>query len=298
MNPLHFPSPSGGRYLREGEVLVAGILNMTPDSFSDGGQLYSDNRPAIDRAVLQAENMVSEGATIIDVGGESTRPGAAEVSLQQEMDRVLPVVERLLATVDCVVSVDTSQPAIMRQAASLGCGLLNDVRALGIEGALQAAVESSVPVCLMHMQGSPASMQDAPCYDNVVDEVIDFLQRRVQQCMRAGLPADKLVIDPGFGFGKTLRHNLQLLNSLEKIVALGYPVLVGISRKSMLGQILDKPVDQRLYGGLATTCIAADKGASIIRTHDVAATCDVIRVIQALRSVDGEAVAGIELDET
>jgi dihydropteroate synthase len=259
-----------------------GILNVTPDSFSDGGQLYSDQSLSIDRALKHAELMVAEGATIIDIGGESTRPGADPVSLQEEMDRVLPVLERLSAEVDVVTSIDTSSPELMRAAASLGAGILNDVRALGREGAIDAAASTGLPVCVMHMQGSPATMQRAPSYSDVVAEVQDFLAQQIARCVDAGVERTQVIVDPGFGFGKTLEHNLQLLNRLDRLQELGVPILSGTSRKSMIGNLLDREPDQRLAGGLATVALAVERGARIIRVHDVAATVDCVRMTEAV----------------
>lgn len=272
----------GSRQLDLSSTHVMGILNVTPDSFSDGGRLYADNSLLIDKAVRHAEQMVAEGASIIDIGGESTRPGAEPVSLQEEMDRVLPVLERLSAEVDVVTSIDTSTPELMREATRLGAGILNDVRALGREGALDAAVESGLPVCLMHMQGSPATMQRAPSYADVVAEVIDFLGQQLERCEAAGIARSNLIIDPGFGFGKTLEHNLLLLNEMERLLALGVPVLSGTSRKSMIGNLLGREPDERLAGGLATVVLAVERGARIIRVHDVAATVDAVRMTEAV----------------
>jgi len=259
-----------------------GILNVTPDSFSDGGRLYKGESLSVSSALAHAEQMVAEGATIIDIGGESTRPGAEPVSLQQEMDRVLPVLEGLAAQVDVVTSIDTSSPELMIEAAKLGAGMLNDVRALGREGALEAAVASGLPVCLMHMQGSPATMQRAPSYSDVVAEVKDFLAQQVSRCVTAGIRLDQIVVDPGFGFGKTLAHNLQILNRLDELLALGVPVLSGTSRKSMIGNLLGREPDERLAGGLATVVLAVERGARIIRVHDVAPTVDAVRMTEAV----------------
>lgn len=281
---MFFPSRSGGFQLKNSDVLVMGVLNVTPDSFSDGGSLYSGQRPDISKVLERVSAMLEEGAAIIDVGGESTRPGAAPVELQQEMDRVLPIIEAIANEHGCVISVDTSRPEIMREAVRLGAGLINDVRALGQPGALEATAEAEVPVCLMHMQGGPASMQDNPGYRDVVEDVICFLGENIQRAEQAGIKSENIVIDPGFGFGKTLQHNLQLLKSLDKLQILAKPLLVGLSRKSMLGTILDKPVDQRVYGGVATTVIAVQKGAQIIRTHDVMATADAIKVVAAMKN--------------
>jgi dihydropteroate synthase len=257
-----------------------GILNVTPDSFSDGGA-YPDTA----QAVARARQMVEEGAELIDVGGESTRPGAAAVDSETEISRVVPVIEAIRASCDAVVSIDTSKPAVMHAAAAAGAAFINDVRALREPGALEVAASLEIPVCLMHMQGQPRTMQDAPDYDDVVTDVAAFLGERVESCSRAGIARERLVLDPGFGFGKTLRHNLLLLNNLHRLTEFGLPVLVGISRKSMIGAILDRAVDQRLYGSLAAATISLMKGASIIRTHDVAPTVDALRVVTALGAV-------------
>lgn len=259
---------------------VMGILNVTPDSFSDGGE-YSDTAAAR----LRARRMVEAGASVIDVGGESTRPGASAVDAQTEIRRVVPVIEAIRAESDVMISVDTSKPEVMRAAVSAGANLINDVRALRAPGAMEAAAELEVPVCLMHMQGEPRSMQKSPRYDHVVSEVYDFLAARVAAAEQAGLARRRLLVDPGFGFGKTLRHNLQLLNNLDQFTDLGLPVLVGISRKSMIGAILDQPVGARLHGSLAAAVIAALKGASIIRTHDVAATVEALAIVTAVAGV-------------
>ncbi|WP_338088417.1 dihydropteroate synthase [Nitrincola alkalilacustris] len=269
---------------------VMGVLNITPDSFSDAGRFYQNREPAFEMAFRQACEMVEQGAVILDVGGESTRPGAAPVSLQQELDRVLPMVERIGRELDVIVSVDTSRPEVMLEAAGLGAGMINDVRALGMEGALRAAAATGLSVCLMHMQGSPATMQVEPSYDNVVAEVCDFLSQQTERCVQAGIGREKIVLDPGFGFGKSLHHNLYLLQQLQKLVALGYPVLAGLSRKSMLGGITGKSVDQRLASSVAAALLAAQAGAVIIRVHDVAETVDALKVLQAVRDVEEESV--------
>jgi dihydropteroate synthase len=256
---------------------VMGILNVTPDSFSDGGQFLE---PAL--ALDRARRMAEEGAAIIDVGGESTRPGAEPVSVQQELDRVIPIIEVLAAELAIPVSVDTSKPAVMREAVGAGAGMINDVLALRVEGALAAAAGLRVPVCLMHMQGEPRTMQANPTYVDVVAEVRAFLAARVEDCVGAGLPTERLLVDPGFGFGKTVDHNLTLLRALDSLVGLGLPVLVGLSRKSMLGQILGRPVDQRLPGSLALAVLAAMRGAALIRVHDVGPTVDALRVTAAV----------------
>lgn len=272
----------GGRVLDLNRPHVMGIVNVTPDSFSDGGTLYEAEQLSIDNAIRRALQMVDDGATFIDVGGESTRPGATPVTLQEEMDRVLPVIERLHAEVDAVISVDTSAPEVMLESARLGAGLINDVRALGREGALQAVAQIGLPVCLMHMKGNPATMQDAPDYDDVLDEVDIFLKQRIDACTDAGIQRQNIILDPGFGFGKALEHNLRLLNNLERFHQLGLPLLLGTSRKSMIDHILDRPVDQRLSGGLATVAIGLMKGAQIFRVHDVKETMDVVRMTDAV----------------
>ncbi len=261
---------------------VMGIVNVTPDSFSDGGALYASEGLSVQYAIERAQQMVEQGATFIDIGGESTRPGATPVGLQEEMNRVLPVVERLNREVDAIISVDTSSPEVIREAAALGAGLVNDVRALGNAGALDAAAISGLPVCLMHMQGTPATMQDAPVYADVIDEVEAFLIARIAACETAGISRERIILDPGFGFGKTLEHNLRLLNKLEQLHRIGCPLLLGTSRKSMIDHVLHKPVDQRLAGGLATVALGVTKGASIFRVHDVQETADVVRMCEAV----------------
>lgn len=270
----------GHRLLDLSRPVVMGILNVTPDSFSDGGA-YPDTA----QAAARARQMVEEGAELIDVGGESTRPGAAAVDSETEISRVVPVIEAIRASCDAVISIDTSKPEVMQAAAAAGAAFINDVRALREPGALEVAASLEIPVCLMHMQGQPRTMQDAPDYDDVVTDVAAFLGERVESCSGAGIARERLVVDPGFGFGKTLRHNLLLLNNLHRLTEFGLPVLVGISRKSMIGAILDRAVDQRLYGSLAAATISLMKGASIIRTHDVAPTVDALRVVTALGAV-------------
>lgn len=257
--------------------LVMGVLNVTPDSFSDGGQHAS-----VTSAFDHAQQMINEGAAIIDVGGESTRPGASPVSTQQELDRVIPVIEKIAANLDCVISLDSSCPQVMQAAAQAGASLLNDVRAFQREGALQVAAKTGLPVCLMHMRGEPKTMQQQPHYDSVVDEVQAFLLARVEACLAGGIERNKIIIDPGFGFGKTLDHNLQLLESLAQLKELGLPLLVGMSRKSMIGAILNNETSERLYGGLALAAIAVGQGANIIRTHDVGPTSDAVAVAYAV----------------
>ncbi|MBG7187683.1 dihydropteroate synthase [Pseudomonas aeruginosa] len=277
--PTRLPCGSRGRDLARPHVM--GILNVTPDSFSDGGRY-----DRLDDALRHAERMVREGATLIDVGGESTRPGARSVSPTEELERVAPVVERIARELDVVISVDTSTPAVMRETARLGAGLINDVRSLQRDGALDAAVDSGLAVCLMHMRGEPQTMQDAPAYQDVVAEVGAFLQERVNACVAAGIDRERLLLDPGFGFAKTLEHNLVLFRHLQALHGLGLPLLVGVSRKSMIGKVLGREVDERLYGSLALAALALAKGARIIRVHDVAATVDVMRMISAVEMAD------------
>ena len=257
---------------------VMGVLNVTPDSFSDGGRFFS-----VEAAVEQGVRMAAEGAAFIDVGGESTRPGAAAVDADEEARRVLPVIGRLRRLTQAVISVDTSKPQVMRAAAAAGAGLINDVRALQAPEALSTAAQSGCAVCLMHMQGEPRTMQHSPHYDDVVGEIRQFLAARVRACRDAGVAAERIVTDPGFGFGKTLEHNLQLLRRLSEIVADGVPVLAGLSRKSMLGTLTDRPAGERLAGSVALAVIAALAGARIIRAHDVAATVDALKVVSALK---------------
>lgn len=257
---------------------IMGILNVTPDSFSDGG-----HHLAIDDAVRRAEQMLAEGAAIIDVGGESTRPGAAAVSTQQELDRVVPVVEALVRELDALVSVDTSTPEVMRAVGQAGAGMLNDVRNLRREGALQAAIGTRLPVVLMHMLGEPGDMQDAPHYGGPVeDEVLAFLKQRVAACEAAGLSRDRLLLDPGFGFAKTVEHNLRLLRHMKRLEELNLPLLVGMSRKSFIGKVLERPVEERLAGGLAVAALAVERGARILRVHDVAPHVDAVNMAWAV----------------
>lgn len=267
-----------GKALDLSRPLVMGILNVTPDSFSDGGDFISP-----DAALERARQMVGEGADIIDVGGESTRPGAAPVSLEQELERVIPVIEAISRELPVPVSIDTSKAGVMSGAVSAGAGLINDVAALRGEGALEVAAKSGVPVCLMHMQGGPRTMQESPEYQDVVSDIRQFLVERIKACQAAGISRDRIVLDPGFGFGKTLGHNLELLRRLEEFSDIGLPLLVGISRKSMIGALLgDVPVTERLYGSLAAAVLAVERGAGILRVHDVKPTVDAIRVAQAV----------------
>ncbi|WP_191489702.1 dihydropteroate synthase [Pseudomonas sp. FEN] len=269
--------PCGNRVLDLAQTHVMGILNVTPDSFSDGGRFNH-----LEAALSHARAMVEAGATLIDIGGESTRPGAPVVSALEELERVAPVVERIHRELDVIISVDTSTPAVMLESARLGAGLINDVRSLRREGALEAAAATGLPVCLMHMLGEPGNMQDNPHYADVTREVVDFLAERMALCASAGIATERIVLDPGFGFAKTLAHNLSLFKHMEALHALGRPLLVGVSRKSMIGQALGRPVGERLYGGLALAALAMGKGARILRVHDVAETVDVVRMIAAV----------------
>ncbi len=266
-----------GRSLDLTRPRVMGILNVTPDSFSDGGRFLGP-----EAALRRALELQREGADLIDVGGESTRPGAPPVSEAEELDRVIPVIERLKDAVEVPISVDTSKPVVMREAVAAGAGLINDVNALRAEGALETAAALQVPVCLMHMQGTPRTMQQAPGYRNVVAEVKDFHQARMAACQEAGIPPERILLDPGFGFGKRLEHNLALLRELRSLTDLGRPLLVGISRKSMLGAITGREVEDRLAAGLAAAVLALERGASLLRVHDVAATVDAVKVVEAV----------------
>ncbi|HHN8373587.1 TPA: dihydropteroate synthase [Morganella morganii] len=257
---------------------VMGILNVTPDSFSDGG---THNTPA--KALEHARKMIAEGAAIIDIGGESTRPGAAEVSPEQEAERVIPVVAAIARESDVWISVDTSKALVIREAANAGAHILNDIRSFSESGALQAAAQSGLPVCVMHMQGEPRTMQQAPHYQNVVREVYTYLEAQVARCVAAGIEKNHIILDPGFGFGKTLAHNYQLLDKLDLFHNLGLPVLAGMSRKSMIGQLMDIPPDERVAGSVACAVIAAMKGAQIIRVHDVKETVQAMKVVEATR---------------
>ncbi|AZI14138.1 dihydropteroate synthase [Avibacterium paragallinarum] len=255
---------------------IMGILNFTPDSFSDGG-LFFDR----DKALFQVEKMLNEGATIIDIGGESARPMAAEeVSLEQELDRVVPMVEAVRKRFDCWISVDTSKAQVMAESAKVGMDFINDIRALSEPNALQTAVQLALPTCIMHMQGQPRTMQQNPHYENVVQEVLNFLENRTAVCLAAGMKKENIIWDLGFCFGKTVQHNYQLLQQLAKFTQ-DYPVLAGISRKSMIGAVLDKPVDERIVGSVAAALIAVINGAKIVRVHDVAPTADALKIWQA-----------------
>lgn len=281
MSESQYPNrlPCGSRFLDLSRPHVMGILNVTPDSFSDGGRFAGR-----DAALRHAAQMVAAGATLIDVGGESTRPGARVVSATEEVERVAPVVEAIARELDVIISVDTSTPAVMRETARLGAGLINDVRSLQRDGALDAAADSGLPVCLMHMRGEPGNMQDNPVYPDILLEVREFLVERMAACAGAGIPAERIVLDPGFGFAKTLEHNLGLFRRMDELADLGCPLLVGVSRKSMIGKVLEREVDGRLYGSLALAALALTKGAHILRVHDVAETVDVVRMIAAVQA--------------
>jgi len=257
--------------------IIMGVLNCTPDSFSDGGRYNT-----LDNALRHAEAMIKEGAGIIDIGGESTRPGAPAVPLEEELDRVIPVLERLTREFDAPVSVDTSKTGVMREALAAGAAMINDVTALSDEGAIQVCADAGTAVCLMHMQGTPRTMQEAPEYDDVLADVVTYLSERAAACEAGGIDRDAIVIDPGFGFGKTVEHNLQLLAGLGRLVDTGYPVLAGLSRKSMIGKILGRDVDDRLVGSVVLALLAAQNGAHIIRVHDVAETADALKVAGAV----------------
>lgn len=262
-----------------GAAVIMGVLNVTPDSFSDGGRF-----DRVDAALEHAMEMVAQGAHIIDVGGESTRPGAQAVSVEQELERVIPVIETIRQNSDIPLSIDTSKPQVMQAAVDAGANLVNDVNACRTDGAVECCAELGVPVCLMHMQGSPESMQERPHYRQVVQEVRDFLVRRAQACMAAGIRREHILLDPGFGFGKTTQHNLLLLQQLDTLVTAGFPVLVGLSRKSLIGNVLGLPVDKRLQGGIALAVLAVWLGARLVRTHDVRATREAIEMCQAVRT--------------
>ena len=262
------------------QIHVMGILNVTPDSFSDGGYFSS-----LDAALTQTQQMITDGASIIDVGGESTRPGAADVSEAEELERVIPVIEAIRSRFDVAISIDTIKAKVMSEAVGAGATMINDVMALRGEGALQTAAELNVPVCLMHMQGTPKTMQQAPNYQNLIQDVTGFLMERVSACEKAGIARSRIVLDPGFGFGKTLDHNLALLAHVKQFVDLGYPLLIGLSRKSMFGQLLNRSVDERLAASLSGVLVSAEQGARIFRVHDVKETVDSLRVWQAVKEI-------------
>ncbi len=271
-----------GKELDLSRPRVMGILNVTPDSFSDGGDFITP-----DVAIERARLMVKEGADIIDIGGESTRPGARPVPEQEELERVIPVIRAIASELSVPVSIDTSKAGVMREAVAAGAGMINDVMALRAPGALEAARDAKVPVCLMHMQGEPRTMQQDPEYGDVVEDLLQFFRARIQACSEAGIPRGRLLLDPGFGFGKRLEHNVALLARLERFGELGPPLLVGLSRKSMIGAILgDAPVDERLHGSVAAALLAVERGAAIVRVHDVKPTVDALKLVQALREIN------------
>ena len=261
-------------------IRVMGVINTTSDSFSDGGQFNT-----LEKAFQHAQQMITDGVDIIDVGGESTRPGSKCVNTDQELERTIPLIRVIREISDLPISIDTNKPEVMQQAVAAGANIINSIDALRQKNALTVAAELDVPVCLMHMQGMPETMQQEPHYDDVVGEVIEFLQQRIEVALVAGIKQQHIIVDPGFGFGKTLQHNLQLLKSLTAFQTLDVPILVGLSRKRMIGTILDKPVGQRLFGSIATAVIAAMQGADIVRVHDVAETVDAIAMVKALNQV-------------
>lgn len=285
----------GNKTLDLSRPAVMGIVNITPDSFSDGGQLYTGEKVDVDKTLQAVESMLAEGADIIDIGGESTRPGASPISSQQELDRVIPVVRAVSARFDAVISVDTSTAQVITEASQAGAHMINDVRALQREGALEAAAATGLPVCLMHMQNQPDSMQSNPSYIDVVTEVLDFLQQRKQACLNVGIASEQILLDPGFGFGKTLEHNLALFDALDRFVDTGHPLLLGVSRKTMIGQMLNSKVDNRLIGSVTMALLMAQSVAQrraqtgcsngmILRVHDVQETVQALTVWQ--RTID------------
>jgi dihydropteroate synthase len=257
---------------------IMGVLNITPDSFSDGGKNNSVNK-----SISNAVRMVEAGASIIDVGGESTRPGAVQVSLGEELQRVIPVIERLSSVSNAIISIDTSKPRVMQEAVAAGASLINDVFALRQEGAVEMAANLNVPICLMHMQKTPQAMQENPKYSDILNEIDVFFKERIKECERAGISKKQLILDPGFGFGKSLKHNLTLLAKLSTFQHFGCPVLAGLSRKSMFGLLLDKNVDERLIASISAAVVAAMNGATILRVHDVAETKDALSIVSAVQ---------------
>jgi dihydropteroate synthase len=273
---MSFPNHSG-------RTQVMGVINTTPDSFSDGGRYHS-----IETAFRHAQQLIEDGVDILDVGGESTRPGSRNVDVEEELGRTLPLIEAVREISDIPISIDTSKPQVMQKAVEAGATLINSIWALQQDNSLEIAAGLGVPVCLMHMQGTPETMQKNPTYVDVAAEVMEFLQQRIDAAVGAGIDRSNIIVDPGFGFGKTLQHNLLLLKSLHQFKSLGVPILVGMSRKSMIGIILDKPVDERLYGSISTAVIAALLGADIVRVHDVAETIDAIAMVNAMNEVQTE----------
>jgi dihydropteroate synthase len=272
-----------GRVLDLSRPAVMGVLNVTPDSFSDGGRFFDH-----EKAFRHAAKMVEEGAQIIDVGGESTRPWSQPVSLQQELERVLPVIERMARELDTAISIDSTKAGVMREAVAAGVGMINDINGLRGPGVLEEAARGGAAVCIMHMQGTPQTMQDAPYYDDVVGEISEFLQGQAMAAESAGVRRENIVLDPGFGFGKTVAHNLHLLAGLDQLAGLGYALLVGVSRKSMLRALLKVTPDERIYGGIAAAVLAVERGARIVRSHDVRATVEALRVVDAVGNPDGD----------
>ncbi|MFY8349839.1 dihydropteroate synthase [Pseudoalteromonas sp. SSM20] len=273
MSTINLPN---GKVLDLSQTHIMGILNLTPDSFSDGGSYQH-----LDSAVISALAMLKNGATIIDIGGESTRPGAPDVALEEELSRVIPVIKAIREKSDCIISIDTSKAEVMRQAVHAGADIINDVRALQEPNALATAAELGVPVCLMHMQGQPRTMQANPQYIDLINDIKQFFVERIAECEKAGITRDRIILDPGFGFGKTLAHNYQILKYIDEFKIMGCEVLAGLSRKSMIGNLLGRDVDQRLAGSVAGALIAAQKGAKIIRVHDVTETADALDVWRA-----------------
>ena len=267
----------GSRLLDLSTPQVMGVLNVTPDSFSDGGRFVE-----LDAAIREAERMAGEGAAIVDVGGESSRPGAAPVAVQAELDRVIPVIEFIRSRIDVAISIDTSKPEVMRAAAEAGAAMINDIYALRAEGALAETARLDVAVCLMHMQSEPRTMQENPAYDDVTEEVAGFLEERVEACTAGGIARERITVDPGFGFGKTAAHNLALLAELDQLLRLELPLTVGLSRKSTLGLLTGRPVDERMPAGVAAAVLAVERGALIVRTHDVGPTIDAIAIARAV----------------
>ena len=273
MSKINLPN---GKVLDLSQTHIMGILNFTPDSFSDGGSYQY-----VDSAVISALAMLENGATIIDIGGESTRPGAPDVALEEELSRVIPVIQAIREKSDCLISIDTSKAEVMRQAVNAGADIINDVRALQEPNSLATAAALGVPVCLMHMQGQPRTMQANPQYTDVINDIQHFFIERISECEKAGITRDKIILDPGFGFGKTLAHNYHILKYIDEFKMMGCEVLAGLSRKSMIGNLLGRDVDQRLAGSIAGALIAAQKGAKIIRVHDVTETADALNVWRA-----------------
>ena len=273
----------GARTLDLSRPRIMGVLNVTPDSFSDGGQLYRDGHVDTDALLTRAEQMLAEGADILDVGGESTRPGAAVVGEAEELDRVVTAVETVAQHCDTIISVDTSTPSVMRESARCGAGLLNDVRGFQRPQALETAADSGLALCVMHMQGEPDTMQTAPSYSDVVQDIAEFLSQRLADVSGVGIDLDRVIIDPGFGFGKTAEQNFELLARLSELQGIGQPVLVGLSRKSMISSVLDRMPEQRMVASVALALMAVERGARIVRVHDVAATFDALSMWQTMR---------------